>query len=58
MDIKEKFLTKMKTNGQNKRWFWRVFIPEMSYYTMMNQVNGYSPICENLKEAIKKYLGE
>lgn len=55
-DIREAFNKKIEENGQNKRWFWRKFVPEMSYYTMMNQVNSYSPICEDLKIAMKKYL--
>lgn len=59
MDIRKEFIAKIEENGQTRRWFWRKFIPEMSYYTMMNQISGYSAtICDELKIAMKKYLEE
>jgi len=56
--MKNKLQTKLKLEGRSLRWFHKNYVPEMTYNALALQLNGYSVISEQAKEAIKKYLDD
>jgi len=58
MDLVTKFRRKTAKNGVTLKWWISKYLPELSYTRVMHQINGFSPLSENITKAIKKYLGE
>ena len=55
----EKFKQKLKNNGQSLKWFYDTDIKECSgltYGGFCHQLNGYSPLSEEVKRKLEKYL--
>jgi len=57
----ENFRKELKTNGQSLKWFYDSHIKDLNILTyggFCHQINGYAPISQEVKDAIKKYTGE
>ncbi len=56
----KKFKDKLKENGQSLKWFYDNFIKKSigkTYANFTHQLNGYSPISDEVKKEINKYMG-
>ena len=57
----EKFKSKLRSNGQNLKWFFDTFIKNrhdisLTYSGFTAQLNGYAPISENVEKEIMIYM--
>lgn len=54
----DKFKELLKKNGQSLRWFFDTNIKEktgLTYSGFTSQLNGYSPVSDDVKEELVKY---
>ena len=56
--IIKKLLKKLTEARESKKWFIETYLPDKSYFTVMNQINRNSTLQPDVEEAIKKYLEE
>lgn len=54
----KKLKIKLVKNDRSFAWFCKSYLPDKSYGTIMQQINGFSNLQPEVEQAIKKYLSE
>ncbi len=54
--MKTQLNEKLKLEGRSLRWFHENYVPSLSYNAIALQLNGYSNISRELKDAVNNYL--